>query len=86
MTVRSPLDVLAIVFGLLLVLPALSNLLPTSWQNSVVPHFPSNAGQALYTQGHDQAMMQPWPGFALFVGYLAIATAAAAFCLRHRDA
>lgn len=84
--VRNTAGGIAALFGLLLVLPGLSNLLPTSWQNSVVPYFPSNAGQALYTQHGDHTMMQPWSGFALFVGYLAIAIVAAAASLRRRDA
>lgn len=73
-------------FGILLVLPALANVLPSSWQDSVVPYFPSNAGQALYAQHSDHATMHPWAGFALFVGYLAIAVAGAAVTLRRRDA
>jgi ABC-2 type transport system permease protein len=84
--VRNTAGGIAALLGLLLVLPGLSNLLPTSWQNSVVPYFPSNAGQALYTQHGDHTMMQPWPGFALFVGYLALAVLAAAVSLRRRDA
>ena len=84
--IRNTAGGIAALFGLLLVLPGLSNLLPTSWQNSVVPYFPSNAGQALYTQRADGATMHPWPGFALFVGYLAIAVIAAAVTLRRRDA
>lgn len=77
---------IAALFALLLVLPGLSNLLPTSWQNSVVPYYPSSAGQALYVQHGDGAMMHPWPGFALFVGYLCVAVLAASFTLRSRDA
>lgn len=84
--VRNTAGGIAALFGLLLVLPGLSNLLPNSWQNSVVPYFPSNAGQALYTHHGDHAMMHPWAGFALFVGYLAIAVALAAVSLRRRDA
>ncbi|MDQ6840185.1 MAG: ABC transporter permease [Actinomycetota bacterium] len=84
--VRNTAGGIAALFGLLLVLPGLSNLLPTSWQNSVVPYFPSNAGQALYSQHSDHAMMHPWAGFALFVGYLAIAVFFAALSLRRRDA
>ncbi len=84
--VRNTAGGIAALFGLLLVLPGLANLLPSSWQDSVVPYFPSNAGQALYTQHGDHAMMHPWAGFALFVGYLAIAVVAAAVTLRRRDA
>jgi ABC-2 type transport system permease protein len=84
--VRNTAGGIAALFGLLLVLPGLANLLPNSWQDSVVPYFPSNAGQALYTQRGDHAMMHPWPGFALFVGYLAIAVVLAGLSLRRRDA
>jgi ABC-type transport system involved in multi-copper enzyme maturation permease subunit len=84
--IRNTAGGIAGLFGLLLVLPGLSNLLPTSWQNSVVPYYPSSAGQALYTVHRDGAMMHPWPGFALFVGYLVVAVAAAAITLRRRDA
>ncbi|MGI8752024.1 MAG: ABC transporter permease [Acidimicrobiales bacterium] len=84
--VRNTAGGIAALFGVLLVLPGLANLLPSSWQSSVVPYFPSNAGQALYTQRGDHAMMHPWAGFALFVGYLAIAVIAAAVSLRRRDA
>jgi ABC-2 type transport system permease protein len=84
--IRNTAGGIAALFGLLLVLPGLSNLLPTSWQHSVVPYFPSSAGQALFTQHGDHAMMHPWAGFALFVGYLAVAVAIAAVSLRRRDA
>ena len=84
--IRSTAGGIAALFALLLVLPGLSNLLPSSWQNSVVPYYPSSAGQALYSVHRDQPLMHPWAGFALFVGYLAAAVAAAAFSLRRRDA
>lgn len=84
--IRNTAGAIASLFGILLVLPGLANLLPSSWQTSVVPYFPSNAGQALYTQRSDHAMMHPWAGFALFVGYLAIAVIAAVISLRRRDA
>jgi ABC-type transport system involved in multi-copper enzyme maturation permease subunit len=84
--IRNTAGGIAALFGVMLVLPGLANLLPSSWQSSVVPYFPSNAGQALYTQHGDTAMMHPWAGFALFVGYLAVAVGAAAMSLRRRDA
>lgn len=78
---------IAALVGVLLVVPAISAALPASWQSSVVPYLPSYAGQALYTLGHgDQPTMHPWAGFSLFVGYTAVALAAAAVSLRHRDA
>jgi ABC-2 type transport system permease protein len=84
--IRNTAGGIAALFALLLVLPGLANLLPNSWQSSVVPYFPSNAGQALYTQHNDHAMMHPWAGFALFVGYAVVAIALAAYSLRRRDA
>lgn len=76
--VRNTAGGIAALFGLLIVLHAVGDLLPTSWQNAVVRYFPSNAGQALYDQHSDKPMMQPWARFGLFVGYLAIAVAIAA--------
>lgn len=84
--IRNTAGGIATLFLVLLVLPGLANLLPSSWQSSVVPYFPSNAGQALYTQRADHAMMAPWTGFALFVGYLAVAVVLAVISLRRRDA
>jgi ABC-2 type transport system permease protein len=84
--IRNTAGGIASLFAVLLVLPGLSNLLPTSWQNTIMPYYPSNAGQALYTVHRDGPMMHPWAGFALFVGYLAVAVAAAAVTLRRRDA
>jgi len=34
----------------------------------------------------DPGMMHPWAGFALFVGYAALAMAVAAYLLKRRDA
>lgn len=85
--IRNTAGGIAALVGVLLVLPAISAALPTSWQNNVVPYLPSYAGQALYTLGvGEHPMMAPWPGFALYVGYAALALAAAAISLRRRDA
>ena len=44
--VRSTAGGISTLFGLLLVLPGLGNLLPTSWQTNVLPYLPSRAGNA----------------------------------------
>jgi ABC-2 type transport system permease protein len=72
--------------SLLLVIPGIVGALPSSWQATIVPYLPSQAGQALFTTHHEQYMMHPWPGFALFCGYAVVAMAAAAWSLRRRDA
>jgi ABC-2 type transport system permease protein len=83
---RSTAGGIAAVVGLTFVLQAIGGALPASWQHSVVPYFPLQAGQALYRVTRDEAMMQPWLGFALFCGYTAVVIIAAAFTLRRRDA
>ncbi len=85
--IRNTAGGIAALVGVLLVLPAISAALPASWQNTLVPYLPSSAGQALYTLGvGEHPMMAPWPGFALYAGYAALALVAAAISLRRRDA
>lgn len=84
--IRNTAGGIAALFAMLLVLPGLSNLLPSSWQDTIVPYYPSNAGQALYTLHGDGTSLAPWTGFTLFVGYAALAIVIAAITLRRRDA
>ncbi len=72
--------------GLILVLPQIVKALPTSWYNSIYPYLPSSAGQAVYAPHASPGTMAPWTGFALFLGYTAVAILAAAWALRRRDA
>jgi ABC-2 type transport system permease protein len=84
--VRSTAGGIAVLVAVLLVLPGIAAALPTSWQNTIVPYLPSSAGQAVYTTGPLSQSLHPWPGFALFCGYTAVAVAAAAVALLRRDA
>ena len=78
---------IAAVTGLTFVLQIVRIAFPTSWQTSVVPYFPINASEAVYSVPPDNgSMLHPWPGFALFCGYVAVTITAAAFFLRRRDA
>jgi ABC-2 type transport system permease protein len=83
--VRNTAGGIAALFAIVIVLDNLSGALPSSWQRSVVPYFPTKAGQAIFIQHGDQPLIHPWAGFALFVGYLALAVVAAAISLRNRD-
>lgn len=85
--IRNPAGGIAAVTGLTFVLQLARIALPGSWQTSVVPYFPGNAAQAVYSVPPDNGnMLAPWPGFALCCGYAAITIAAAAVFLRRRDA
>ena len=85
--IRSTAGAIAALFGILLVLPVLGEVLNfTSFGDQVNPYLPSNAGQALLAVKPDSGMMHPWPGFFLFAGYAALSIAVAAYLLRKRDA
>lgn len=82
--IRHSAGAIGTVFGLLLIVPLLSEALPESWH--VGPYLPSNAGQQLMVIKLDPGTLAPWTGFAVFCGYLAAAVLAAAVLLTRRDA
>jgi hypothetical protein len=85
--IRSTAGGIAAVTGLIFVLATVRLALPQSWQASVVPYLPGNANWAVYSVPPDNGgMLAPWSGFAVFCGYVAVTSAAAAVLLRRRDA
>ena len=60
-------------------------LLPSNWDNAISPYQPSEAGSAILATGSTDGL-SPLPGFALFVGYIALALVVAAVLLVRRDA
>lgn len=84
--VRSTAGGIATVFGLLLVLPAIGHVLPSSWQQHLLPYLPSNAGGVLFTMHPDPGSLAPWPGFLVMCAWAAAAVAGAAAVLVRRDA
>ena len=83
--IRSTAGGIATLFGLLLVLPGLGNLLPTSWQTSVLPYLPSRAGAALYDLRPDPGTLAPWTGFAVLCLWTLGALLLAAVLVKRRD-
>jgi ABC-2 type transport system permease protein len=83
---RNGAGAISTLVGLLLLIPILSNLLPSSWAPHIVPYLPSNAGGALLNVVPDSTLMSPWGGFALFVGYAVALLAIAGVLLKRRDA
>ncbi len=67
------------------VIPPLMNVLPPSWNNAISPYLPSQAGSDIFSLVPGSGNLSPWGGFALFVGYTAIAVAIAAVLLVRRD-
>jgi ABC-2 type transport system permease protein len=71
--------------GVMFILPVIFEILPASIGNAVHPYLPSSAGEAVAQAVPGEHMLAPWTGFALFVGYTAVAVAAAALTLKRRD-
>ncbi|GAA4602861.1 ABC transporter permease subunit [Actinoallomurus liliacearum] len=85
--IRSTAGAIAALFGILLVLPVLGEVLNlTSWGKHITPYLPSNAGGDLLTNAPDPGSLGPWTGFGVFVLYTVIAMAVAAYLLKRRDA
>jgi ABC-2 type transport system permease protein len=84
--VRSTAGGIAALFGLLLVLPGIGQVLPTSWQRHTLPYLPSNAGASIFTEHTDTGMLTPGPGLLVLAVWVAAALALAAVLLRRRDA
>ncbi len=84
--IRSTAGGISALVGLLLVLPAVGRVLPTSWQQHVLPYLPSNAGGALYNLKPDPGTLGAWTGFGVMCLWAAAAVVAAAVLLKRRDA
>jgi len=84
--IRSTAGGIASLFGLLLVLPGIGQLLPSSWQSHTLPYLPSNAGSAFYSARPDPTALSPGVGLLVLVIWVAVALATAAALLTRRDA
>jgi ABC-2 type transport system permease protein len=84
--IRNTAGAITTLFGILLILPVLGEVLPADWASHVTPYLPSNAGQAVMQLHSDPNTLAPWTGFGLFVGYAVVAVMIAAVLLRRRDA
>lgn len=84
--IRSTAGGIATLFGLLLVLPGIGQLLPASWQTHTLPYLPSNAGASFFSARTDPAALSPGTGLLVLCLWVVVALAAAAVLLRRRDA
>ena len=83
---RNTAGAIATFAGVMFVLPGISAILPSSWGNAIDPYLPLNAGTGLMSLQQGANALAPWTGFAVYVGYVAVLTAAAAVLLVRRDA
>lgn len=84
--IRNTAGGIATLFAILLLLPQIIRVLPTSISDDISPYLPSNAGQAVMSVHQQLYMLAPWTGFAVQCGYAAVALAGAAYLLKRRDA
>ena len=83
---RNPAGAISTVVGALFVLPMLTRLLPSDISDDISPYLPSNAGDAFMNVHTAAGELSPWPGLALFLGYVVVLLAGAAVLLKRRDA
>jgi ABC-2 type transport system permease protein len=83
---RSSAGAVAVLFGMLFVPTLLVALLPSSWQDTLGPFLPMNAGDTIYTVRPEAHMLQPWAGFGVFCLCAAAALAAGFVLIGRRDA
>ncbi len=84
--IRFSAGAVAVLFGVLFVPSILITLLPQSWQDTIGPYLPMNAGETIYSVHHQAHTLQPWTGLGVFCLYAAAALAAAFALINRRDA
>jgi ABC-type transport system involved in multi-copper enzyme maturation permease subunit len=77
---------IAVFAAIFFVIPPLLDILPTSWNNTISPYLPNNAGRSIFSLTHGAHSLAWGPGLALFCGYCAVAIVIAAVLLVRRDA
>ncbi|MDE3207188.1 MAG: ABC transporter permease [Acidobacteriota bacterium] len=84
--VRSTAGGIGTLVGVLLVLPGIFAALPASWNNTVGPYLPSNAGGAVWSLVSDHPVLSPWAGFGIFCAWVVATLVGAGLLLARRDA
>ncbi len=84
--IRSTAGGVATLFGLLLVVPTLGLLLPSSWRDHLLPYLPSNAGATMFSAQTGTDSLSATTSLLVLLGWVAGALAGAALVLKRRDA
>jgi hypothetical protein len=84
--IRFSAGAVAVLFGVLFVPSILITLLPQSWQDTIGPYLPMNAGVTIYSVHHQAHTLQPWTGLGVFCLYAAAALVGGFLLIKRRDA
>jgi hypothetical protein len=82
---RSTAGSIGVLFGLLLIVPGLSGLLPGAWGDTLPDYLPSNAGAALTSIQSNGDMLSVGAGAAVLALWVAGFVVAAGVALKYRD-
>jgi hypothetical protein len=83
--IRNTAGAIATFIAVILVIPALVTVLPSSARDAIGPYLPTNAGSAITTIHPAAHTLAPWTGLGLLCGYAAATLLASALLLRRRD-
>ena len=86
MIVRSAAGGIAILVGVLILLPVVLPLIQFDWITDIHPYLPSEAGQLIYQIVPRSDVLTPWTGYAVMVAYCVVLIGIATYLLRRRDA
>ncbi|MBC7441473.1 MAG: ABC transporter permease [Ramlibacter sp.] len=85
--VRSGAGGIAVVLGIVLLLPMVLQLIPTAWAASVLPYLVSNAGINMFgLMSFSQVPIEWWVDLLVVLGWLAVSLVGASVLLKRRDA
>jgi len=84
--IRSTAGAVALLFGVLMVLPAMGLLLPASWQETLLPYLPSNAGSSMIATQVAPHALSATSGLLVLIVWVVGALALAAVLVKRRDA
>lgn len=84
--IRGSAGAIAALFALIFVPPLLLELFPKSWQDTIGPYVPMEAGSQIYVLHHETGALGAWSGFGVFCLYAAVALGVGFFLINHRDA
>lgn len=84
---RTSAGTIATLFGLLFVPSILIDLLPSSWQITIGPYLPMEAGSDIFiATRHDPGSLTAWTGFGVFSLYAMVVLAVGFLLITRRDA
>jgi hypothetical protein len=83
---RRTAGAIATLFGLVLVLPALVDALPSPWNTDVGKVLPINAGRALFTVRHNSDLLGPGAGLVALLVTVGVLLVLAVVAFERRDA